>query len=542
MAQVITIDPITRIEGHLKVEVTVDGGVVKDARVSGTMARGLEKMLLGKDPRDASYVMERICGVCFASHGWTSCQAIETAHGTKVLPEAARLLRNLIVGAAWLHDHPLHFYHLSALDYLDLSVLANYTGSDKYIKKIKDRVIAEIGHPPIEGEYAGPLLPAYQPDAFCINDLDTVVMAVQHYLEALLMQVKAKKMSALFAGKQPHQSGIVAGGVTQAPDRATRDTFAAMLDEQIQFINNVYVADVVALGTGPLLGLAKSTVGVGHQNYLSYGGFPEADASYLYPEGAVINGVLATSDRASIEQGITEDVTLGWYVEGTDGHPSRTAQLFDLEKAGAHTFVKAPRYQGYPMEVGPLARMIVAMNRPDHPAYNHSAVQTLKSLIQQGVQPGAVARHAARALETLMLCDAMKRWLSELNNLFAASDLDASTRAPDIHDTPHWDPPASGRGYGMMEAPRGALGHWIKVTKHKIGHYACVVPGTWNAGPSDAAGIKGPYEEALIGCPIPDPENPINVGRIIRSFDPCIACAIHVITPSGKVNKFLVDI
>ncbi len=536
----ITIDPITRIEGHLKVEVDVDGGQVTGAQVSGTMARGIEKLLVGKDTRDATYVTERLCGVCFAAHGWTSSICVENAHGTTALPEAARLLRNLIVGACWLHDHPLHFYHLSALDYLDLSVLANYNGTDTYINKIKNLVIAEVSNPPVEGEYAGPLVPHYAADAFCINDLDTVVAAVSHYLDALQMQVKAKKMSAIFGGKQPHQSGIITGGVTQLPTIEQISQFRSMLTEQVNFINNVYVNDVVALGTGPLLGLATSNVGVGYQNYLSYGGFPEANGDFLYPVGAVVNGNLVASTRTAIEPAITEDVTNGWYTAGTGGHPSQTIQDFNLDKAGAYSFVKAPRFNGQPMEVGPLARMMVAINRPDHPAYNHSAVQTLISLVQQGVQPGAVARHAARALETQMLCDAMPQWLNQIETIIQGAGGKGSGQTVQIHDTAHWDPPATGQGYGMTEAPRGALGHWIKITDHKIERYACVVPTTWNAAPKDAAGLIGPYEKALIGCPIPDPDNPINVGRIIRSFDPCIACAVHLVTPDGDVKKFIV--
>jgi Ni,Fe-hydrogenase I large subunit len=534
----ITIDPLTRIEGHLKVEVNVENGIVTDARVTGTMARGIEQLLVGKDPRDATYVTERICGVCFAAHGWTSSIAVENAHGTTNLPEAARLLRNLIVGACWLHDHPLHFYHLSALDYLDLSVLVNYTGSDTYINKVKNLVISELNYPPVEGQYAGPLLPSYQADGYCVNDLTTVASAVGHYLDALQMQVKAKKMSALFAGKQPHQSGIIAGGVTQAPIPEQRNLFRTMLNEQIRFINNVYVNDVLTLGTGPLLGLATSNVGVGYQNYLSYGGFPESNGNFLYPEGAVVNGSLAASTRSAIESLITEDVTNGWYVSGTGGHPSQTVQDFDLNKTGAYTFVKAPRYNGQPMEVGPLARMMAAVKRPSHPAYNHAAVQTFISLVQQGVQPGAVARHAARALETQMLCDAMLRWLDELDNIkFTPGSGGVNF---EIHDTNHWDPPDSGQGFGMTEAPRGALGHWIRIDNKKINRYACVVPTTWNASPADSSQVIGPFEKSLIGCPVPDTDNPINVGRIIRSFDPCMACAVHLIKPNGDVKKFVV--
>ncbi|MBN2535715.1 MAG: nickel-dependent hydrogenase large subunit [Spirochaetales bacterium] len=530
---VITIDPLTRIEGHLKIELDVNLGVVTGARASGTMARGIEKLLKGKDPRDATYVTERICGVCFSAHGWASSLAVEKAHGTENIPNAARLLRNLIAGACWLHDHMLHFYHLSAVDYLDLGVLSQYTGTDTYLNKIRDQLIAELNNPPLEGEYIGPFLPAYAPDDFSIHDLDTVATLVTHYLQALEMQVKAKKMSALFGGKQPHQSGIITGGVTEFPQRIKRDEFQILLNEVRAFVENVYVADVINVGTGPLAQLAMSEVGVGYGNYLSYGGFPEKNGHYLYPEGAMIEGILSETSRPGIEPHITEDVTHGWYEPGTGGHPSQTIQEFDLDKTGAYSFVKAPRFKGQPMEVGPLARMMIAANRMDENAYYHHAVQTFISLVNQGVQPGAVARHAARALETLMLCDGLQRWLNELNVLNGG-------RTVPIHDTEHWDPPVTGNGYGMIEAPRGSLGHWINIQDHKIDRYACVVPTTWNASPVDEYGIPGPYEKALIGCPVPDPENPINVGRIIRSFDPCIACAVHILTAKKETNHLII--
>ncbi|MBN2443452.1 MAG: nickel-dependent hydrogenase large subunit, partial [Spirochaetales bacterium] len=506
------------------------------AKASGTMARGIENLLAGKDPRDATYVTERICGVCFSAHGWTSSLAVEKAHGTESIPEAARLLRNLITGACWLHDHMLHFYHLSAVDYLDLGVLSQYAGNDTYLNKIKAQLIAELNNPPLEGEYIGPFLPSYTPDDYSIRDLDTVATLVSHYLEALTMQVKAKKMSALFGGKQPHQSGIVAGGVTQLPLRIKRDEFQLLLNELRTFIEQVYVADVLEVGTGPLAPLATSNLGVGYNNYISYGGFPEYDGHYLYPEGAIINNTLTEISRTAMEPLITEDVTRSWYVPGSGGHPSSTLQEFDLDKIGAYSFVKAPRYKGQPMEVGPLARMIIAANRPEEKAYFHNGVQTFIGLVNQGVQPGAVARHAARALETLMMCDALQRWLDQLNSLIRGPK---SQMIP-IHDTTHWDPPETGNGYGMTEAPRGALGHWVSIKDRKIEHYSCVVPTTWNASPLDEYGIPGPYEKALIGCPVPDPDNPINVGRIIRSFDPCIACAVHIISPKKDVKQFII--
>jgi Ni,Fe-hydrogenase I large subunit len=378
-------------------------------------------------------------------------------------------------------------------------------------------------------------MPTYSPDDFCIADLDTVVSAVSHYLDALQMQAKAKKLSALFGGKQPHQSGIIPGGVTALPSSSTRALFGEMLAEQASFIRDVYVQDVLTLGTGPLLALATSDVGVGHQNYLSFGGFPQGDGSFLYPQGALVDGALVATSRDEIEPVLSEDISGAWYASPSAGHPSASEQSFDLAKPDAYSFVKAPRFQGHPMEVGPLARMMVALQRPEHPTNSHEAVRTFADLVDQGVQPGAVARHAARALETIILCDAMKAWLDELEALAGSSN------TVEIHDTQHWDPPSTGIGFGLTEAPRGSLGHWVEIAGKKISHYACVVPTTWNASPTDQQGIRGPFEQALLGCPVPDANNPINVGRVLRSFDPCMACAVHLITPSRDATRFAIE-
>ncbi len=511
----IVVDPITRIEGHLGIEAEVTNGKIVNVWARSTMARGLEKMLVGKDPRDAVYVTERVCGVCIGSHGWASSLAVEGAQGTQNLPELARLMRNLIVGAAWLHDKPLHFYHLSALDYLDVAVLTNYNGSNPYLSKVKQLIL---------DQQAGPLLPRYEPDEFTVRDLDLVAHCVESYVKALQMQAKAKKMSAFFSGKQPHQSSILPGGVTYLPDSYKIINFRYLLDEVSAFIENTYVADVVALGTGPLLKLATSGVGVGYQNYLSFGGFPEdgTNLNFLLPAGAIVGGELdnSSTNPANIEKNISEDVKFGWYDPNDGGHPYNGKQNFQLDKKGAYTYSKAPRYKGEPMEVGPLARMMVAINRD----VKHKAAATLKDLVAKGVKPGAAARHAARALEALMVRDAMYRWLDDLEERIAQGQRT-------IHDTAHWDPPASGSGYGLIEAPRGALGHWCKINNKVLENYAMVVPTTWNVSPRDAQGKVGPIERALMGCPIPDLENPINVVRIVHSFDPCIACAVHLIHP-----------
>jgi hydrogenase large subunit len=274
------------------------------------------------------------------------------------------------------------------------------------------------------------------------------------------------------------------------------------------------------------LPLATAGIGGGHHNYLSYGSFKmdEAGKDLLFPEG-VIKGL----DPSSIKPGkfdpkkVTESVEYGWYRENTPKHPYDGEQVFDLDRKGAYSFIKAPRYDGTAMEVGPLARMLITKN-PD-----------LMGLVAQGVKPGAVARHAARAIETKLVVDACYKWLDELLSIMTKPGFK-------IHDTANYEPPDKGMGAGFYEAPRGALGHWVKVKDKKIENYQAVVPSTWMASPRDENQVRGQYEESLIGTPVPDPDNPINVVRVIRSFDPCLACAVHLIDPqTNEIKKFLVE-
>jgi hydrogenase large subunit len=415
----------------------------------------------------------------------------------------------------------LHFYQLSALDYIDIMAIAEYKGKDKGLLAVKDKILSLV-----TSKDTYPLTPRYDPDEFCVKDPDIVIMAVKHYLEALKMHAEARNMGAIWGGRTPHYQNIVVGGVTSYPDLNQIARFRTMLDRQAKFINEVYIPDVLLFGTGPLLPLAKAGVGGGHLNYLAYGGF-EKD-----PEGKDLlfpSGVIAGLDPANIKvdafdpKKVTESVKYAWYKENKPVHPYDGEQIFELDKKDAYSFVKAPRYDGMPMEVGPLARMIIAKN------------PTLLDLVKQGVQPGAVARHAARAIETNLMVDAAYSWLDQLQ---------AEMTKPGfkIHDTEHWDPPASGMGVGFFEPPRGALGHWIKIKDKKIENYQAVVPSTWNASPRCEKGVRGQYEESLIGAPVPDTKNPINVVRIIRSFDPCLACAVHIIDPqSNKIRKFVIE-
>ncbi|MBS4026351.1 MAG: nickel-dependent hydrogenase large subunit [Clostridia bacterium] len=514
MAQRVVIDPVTRIEGHLKVEVVVEDGVVTNAWVVGTAARGFEILLKGKDPRDATYVTERICGVCAGSHGWNSSIAVENAQGAQ-LPEAGRVLRNLMIGAMWLHDHPLHFYHLSALDYLDVMAVAEYTGNDPKLLAVKDKIVGLVK----QGDTA-PLTPRYEPDEFCVNDPEVVITAVAHYLQALEMQAKARKMSAIFAGKQPHQSSIVAGGVTMKPNAEQILRFKSMLQEQIKFMKDVYVPDVIAFGTGPLLPLAQAGVGGGEGNFLSYGGFPLKDGKYLYQPGVIFDGNLANVQKLD-QSKIIEDVKYSWLQDEQSRHPADMDTVFNLNKKDAYSFLKAPRYQGRGMEVGPLARMLVQQPQG-----------FMDIVTKYDIKIGAVARHAARAYETLMLCDAMEEWVDELIPLLAGKNVR-------IHDTEHWSPPKAGKGQGLLDAPRGALGHWIEIQDAKIKNYQMVVPTTWNFSPRDEGGKVGPLEAALLGVPVPDLENPINIVRVVRSYDPCLSCAVHLIEPdSNKIMEY----
>jgi Ni,Fe-hydrogenase I large subunit len=519
MGKKIVIDPVTRIEGHLKIEVEIENGKVKDSWASGTMARGLEALLRGKDPRDAPFVTSRICGVCYSVHQLTSARALDAAFGAEV-PWGGTLLRNLAMGAEYIYDHVLHFYHLSALDYLDIMAVGEYKGKDKELLSVKDKIAGLV-----KANDTFPLTPRYKPDEFCVRDPAIVISAVKHYLDALSMQAKARNMGAIFGGRTPHYQSIVVGGFTQYPDINMVARFKSMLDEQAKFVNEVYIPDVLTFGTGPLLPLAKQGMGGGHYNYLAYGALenePSGD-DMVFPPGVIFGLDPKNIKVQPVDQNkVTESVKHGWYKQDQPKHPYGGKQDFDLDRSHAYSFVKAPRYDGQPMEVGPFARMLVAKN------------PTLLGLVNQGVKPGAVARHAARAIETKLVVDACYRWCDQL--------LDAMNKPGfRIHDADHWEPPKAGIGAGFYEAPRGALGHWVKIKDKKIDNYQCVVPSTWNISPRDERNVRGPCEESLIGVPVPDPDNPINVVRVIRSFDPCLACAIHLIDPeTNEFRKFLV--
>ncbi|MEG3067444.1 MAG: nickel-dependent hydrogenase large subunit [Syntrophaceticus schinkii] len=470
--QTISVDPVTRIEGHLKIEVEVDGGKVVSAQSSGTLFRGIELILQGHDPRDAQELVQRICGVCPVGHATASAFALDDAFGIEP-PDNGRILRNLILGANYIQSDILHFYHLAALDYV----------------KAPDTIL--------------PLAPRYEGDYRLPDDINAA--AVDHYLKALEMRKKAHELCAIFGGRAPAPRSIVPGGVTEVVDAEKILHFKYRLAELIDFIDNIYVPDVLAVAD-----VYKDwlDIGRGCQNMLSFGCYPQKDGSRFIKEGTYIDG---KDSRFDPDQ-VTEDVKYSWYKDDIDKSPKEAVVAPDHEKANAYSWMKAPRYEGKVLEVGPLARMWVDKD-PTIRGFGEKAFSVM-------------GRHAARALELQKIAHAMNDWVMELKP-------GEPTCAP--HELPK-----EATGVGTVDAVRGALGHWIKIEGGRIAKYNCVVPTTWNTSPRDDKDQPGPVEQALVGTEVKDANNPIELVRIVRSFDPCIACAVHVITPNRNVGAFRV--
>jgi len=509
----IIIDPVTRIEGHLKIEAVVEDGEVKEARSSGTLFRGLELILRGRDPRDAQRITQRICGVCPAVHGTAAALNLDSAFGIAAkIPDNGRIIRNLILGSNFLQSHILHFYHLAALDYVDVTAVAGYEGSDPALNSVKRF---------IERGELGPFVPRYEGDYRLSPEVNR--QATAHYVQALDMRRKAHEMLAIWGGKMPHDVGIVSGGVTEVP---TIDKIAAYLwrlNEIRDFINTVYLPDVLAVAAAYR---DHFEVGRGCGNYLAYGVFDmdgaEADltkrARFL-PGGTVSAADLKPNDLDATK--IREEVRYSWYADSSGGrHPSQGETSPQPGKADAYSWLKAPRYAGQPYEVGPLARMVIAYVQGD--AKVKALVDGTLAQLGAPIEAlfSALGRHAARALEAKLVADALADWVLQLK---PGEPVYADYELPD-----------EGEGMGLVCGPRGALGHWISIKGGRIANYQCVVPTTWNASPRDDRDQPGPVEQALQGVKIRDEENPFELVRIVRSFDPCLACAVHLVTPKGR--------
>jgi ferredoxin hydrogenase large subunit/hydrogenase large subunit len=504
MPQTVTLDPLTRIEGHLSFRVETEAGRVKQAFVAGEMFRGFETILRGRDPMDAQQITQRICGVCPVDHGVASTLAQEMAYGVQP-PENGRLIRNLIQGANYIHSHISHFYLLSALDYLDVTAITGYKGKDSALTCLKDWVLAEVASKSIYP--AAPLLARYT--ANYAADVDLNIGGLKHYLDAFEMRAAAHRLGAVFAGKLPHAATLVPGGVTET---VTADKIAAcqgLLPRLQQFIDNAYLPDVAALASAFPDYFAQ---GRGCGNFLCYGGFPESGdgRAKVFPAGVLLGGQLAELDPNAV----TEDVLYSRYSSASGLKPAAGQTDASPQKQGAYSWLKAPRYQGAVVETGPLARVLVACARGQNPAFNSQVESSLKALGKSMPDLDSVTgRHLARALECKMIADRCATWLEQL-----------------VPGQPACVPaviPAAGQGFGLTEAARGALGHWLEIRDRKISNYQCVVPTTWNCSPRDDRGQPGAVEQALVGTPLADPNNPIETARVVRSFDPCIACAVH---------------
>ena len=557
----VVVDPVTRIEGHVRIEAEVEAGKIKDAWSSCTMFRGVELILKGRDPRDAWAFTQRICGVCTTVHAIASVRAVENAVGS-VPPPNARLLRNLIIASQCVQDHVVHFYHLHALDWVDIvSALSADPGktsslaesisdwplsSPKYFSGIKERVKTFV-----ERGQLGPFANAYWGHPAYKLPPEANLMAVAHYLEALDWQREVIKMHAVLGGKNPHLQSFLVGGMATPldPDKQASINAGtiAFLRELIakakDFVARVYIPDLLAVAS-----FYKDWAGVGGGvgNFLVYGEYPEDDnpkPSLFLPSG-VIRGKDLGKVEAFDPAKITEHVKHSWYDyaggddKGLHPYSGETKPNYTgpnppyerLTTDAKYSWLKAPRYDGLAMEVGPLSRMLVAYGS------GHPRVKELVGMVLGKLSVGAEAlfstlgRVAARGIETLVLAERMETWLDQLAENMGRRDLR-------IHDNSKWDPaswPAEATGAGFHEAPRGALGHWVHINRGAIENYQCVVPSTWNGGPRDAAGNRGPYEEALLGTPMADPGKPLEILRTIHSFDPCMACGVHVVDVQGR--------
>jgi hydrogenase large subunit len=508
----IVIDPVTRIEGHLKIECTVENGVVKDARATGNLFRGLELILRGRDPRDAQVIAQRICGVCPQSHGIAATLNLDSAFGiADKIPDNGRIIRNLIHGAHVVQDHILHFYHLAALDYVNIADVAKYEGNDSQLNSIKDFIARGA---------LNPFLPRYEGDYRLKKEINQ--QAVAHYVRALEIRRIGHEAVSIFSGKVPHSVGVVPGGVTSTPTADNIMAYIWKIKILQDFVNNVYVPDVLAVA-GAYMDYAE--IGAGCKNLLSYGGYDQDGKSpdYATRDRLFKQGIIgADLNPAPLDMSkITEQVKHSWYEDSISNlHPSHGDTKPQYGKQGAYSWSKAPRYDGKVYEVGPVARVAVTYAKGDTKMKElvDGALKQLKA--KPSALFSVLGRHLARALSAKYLVDNLEGWALQLK--------------PGQPAYIEYQIPDEAMGMGIIEGSRGALGHFIEIKDKKIVNYQAVVPTTWNVSPMDDKGQHGPVEQALIGTKVKDEKNPFEVVRIIRSFDPCIACAVHFVTPKGR--------
>jgi len=555
MAKRLVVDPITRIEGHLRIEVELDNtNTIKDAWSSITLWRGIETILKGRDPRDAGLITQRFCGVCTYVHYEASIMACEDAFGIKPPPNA-RLIRNLTQGIWYLGDHIMHFYHLHGLDWVDIvsalkanpnvavelakSVHPNpYNCSATHYKAVQDRLTRFV-----QSGRLGPFANAYWGNPSYKLPPEANLVIASHYLDALQVSKVAAQAQAIFGGKNPHPQHLVVGGVSCVIDALNPSRLGEFLfraKEVKDFVERAYIPDVV-LAARYYKGEGLAGIGGGVRNYMCFGGFPLDDGmnSFLFPRGIVKNRNLAKLLPVD-ETKITEESLHAWYQDDNPQHPyegTTIPKYTGYDKEGhlkgeeKYSWCKAPRYDGEPHEVGPLARMIVGYAADDK-NIKPLVEGTLKATrLPAKVLFSTLGRTAARAIETKLVGDQLEPWFNELIGNIKKGDVRTWTRC---------NVPKEGQGRSMTEPPRGSLSHWIRIQDYKIANYQAVVPSTWNCSPRDRKNKRGPYEESLIGTKLAKADQPLEILRTIHSFDPCMACAVHIIEPSGEIHKFRV--
>ncbi|MEI8005431.1 MAG: nickel-dependent hydrogenase large subunit [Bacteroidota bacterium] len=564
MADRIVIDPITRIEGHLRVEIEVKDGKVTDAYSAGTMVRGIETILKGRDPRDAWAFVGRVCGVCTSTHSLTSVRTVENALGISVPPNA-ELIRNLMANALYIQDHVVHFYQLHALDWVDVvsALKANPAEASKIAQSISAWPKSSVGYFTdiqkrfknfVESGQLGIFANGYWGHKAYKLPPEVNLIAVAHYLEALQWQKELVKVHTIFGGKNPHPNYLVGGvpcsiNIDEANAvNAERLAFVGQLFQDAKtFVDQVYIPDLLAVAS---FYKDWGAIGGGLSNYLAFGDFPSNGYnnpdSFKMPRGAILGRDLSHIQEVKAEdpEQIQEYINNSWYEysKGNEAglHPWEGETKFNytgpkppyehLDFSQKYSWVKTPRWKGHPMEVGPLARTLVgyASGRADYKEVVEYALKTLD--VPVTALFSTLGRTAARGLETKLTCG----WALEFYNQLLANIKNGDSRT---QNNASWDPetwPKKAKGIGMVEAPRGALSHFIVIEDKKIANYQLVVPTTWNASPRDTKGQRSAYEESLIGTPIADPKNPLEVLRTIHSFDPCLACAVHLYDENGS--------
>jgi Ni,Fe-hydrogenase I large subunit len=569
----LAIDPVTRVGGHLRIEVEIANGVVRDAWSAGTMFRGIEGILRGRDPRDAWLFAQRVCGACTGVHALASVRAVEAALDLSV-PTNARLIRNLMAGAKLVQDHVVRFYHQHALDWVDVmsALAADPAATSRLARTVGDSPHSSAAYFDVTRKQLISLVESGQPGLFANGywghpayrlSPEHSLMVVAHYLEALGWQRTMAKIHALLGGKNPHPQTYLVGGMAMSPpwggpsrplpgehptqvDRRAPNALsqegledlADYLAEARQFVDHVYLPDVFAIAEQYPEWLA---IGRGIGNYLSFGEFQEDDTRdprLFLPRGRIAGGYLAAIgpvDQAAIAESIAhahyadDDAAPRHPMDGQTNprYAGPPLPYTTLEGVERYSWLKAPRYHGEPMEVGPLARLLVAY------IDGREEVRTVvdDAAARLGVEldglTGTLGRIVARAVEARVVVDRLDGWLGELIANLASGDLA-------LADITKWDPgvwPREAEGWSLGEGPRGALGHWVRIRDRRIDRYQIVDASTWNGSPRDEAGHRGPWEEALVGTPVADPERPLEILRTVHSFDPCPACAVHAHDP-----------